>query len=213
MYDNVYSCANFYQPESIHQIKVFLRFPAGVNPNTVDSIKMNNLWVDRLPSGIGESAPNLTFFYSDNGNVKFIDRNNFANMGKLHTLAFSNHKLNFFSEDVFQEINNLRLLCLNNNLIEWLPKNIFSELLNLELAMLNDNQLTHLERDLFKNNLLLEFLSFENNKIKTIAINFTKLPKIKMINLKNNVCIKIIFVEGMNLETMQMLIRMYCSEF
>jgi Leucine-rich repeat (LRR) protein len=73
--------------------------------------------------------------------------------------------------------------------IEKLPENLFKNLKMLIIIDLNTNELTHLPKNLFADNLQLETVWLYGNKLQTIDVDFTKLPKIKTIYLRSNVCI------------------------
>jgi Leucine-rich repeat (LRR) protein len=73
--------------------------------------------------------------------------------------------------------------------IDEIPENLFKNLKNLKKVELGDNKLTHLPKSLFGDNLQLETIRLLRNKLQTIGVDFTKLPKIRTIALKDNVCI------------------------
>lgn len=199
-------------------MKVHLNFPADVNTNNIEKIKIHYLSLKRVPPGIGESVLNLKSFYSRDGNIEFIDRSTFRHMKNLNDLLLEDHKLTFLPQDVFWDLKDLVYLDLSSNRIENLPKNIFSRSLILEEVLFAHNKLTHLDADLFKNNLHLVKVWFPGNKLKTIAVDFTTLPKIKGINLTRNVCVNNFigdFGSGVKLESvleLQAAISSYCSE-
>jgi Leucine-rich repeat (LRR) protein len=84
------------------------------------------LWLLFKPSkhifnGIGEYFPNLKRLEISQQLIKFVERENFANMKNLEELRLQSNKIEFLPEDVFWDLTNLKIVNLSNNRLVELP--------------------------------------------------------------------------------------------
>jgi Leucine-rich repeat (LRR) protein len=144
---------------------------------------------DSVFEGLGETFINLRKLLIGPGRICLITRQDFFNMKKLESLFLSENRIKFASEDVFWDLRSLERLDIDDCKIEKLPRNLFKNLKKLKEIYLGGNKLTHLQKNLFTDNLQLDYVSLAGNKLQTINVDFTKLPKIKYIDLSYNICI------------------------
>jgi Leucine-rich repeat (LRR) protein len=167
-----------------------LRFKSNFNePEKVEKLTIDFKPFDRIVPGFAEIFPNLKKLEIYNQNIKFIEVEDFANLEKLEGLYLAGNPLKTLKENVFDKLGNLKQLHLNGCQLESLPTKIFSKLTKLEKIRLGRNQLTHLDKELFANNLELKTISLNGNKLQKIDVDFTKLPNIEYISMRDNDCI------------------------
>jgi Leucine-rich repeat (LRR) protein len=158
-------------------------------PESVTKVRIYFKQFDRMISGIGEHFFNLEELVMDTNHLKFIKAEDFSNMTNLKRMNLGYNSLKIDNENVFEKLKNLEELKLHVCKLFKLPSKIFSHHRNLKTILLFGNYLTHLERSLFINNLNLEYVDLNKNKLKQIDVDFTNFPKIKKVNLENNICI------------------------
>jgi Leucine-rich repeat (LRR) protein len=151
---------------------------------------------DRIVPGFGEIFPNLKELYIQHQDIKFIEADDFANLKKLERLVLRGNPLETLKENVFDKLGNLEELYFILCQLQSLPTKIFSKLTKLEKINLWTNQLTHLDKELFANNLELKRISLYDNKLQKIDFDFTKLPKIKEISMRDNDCIDLKYAKN-----------------
>lgn len=131
-------------------------------------------------------------------NCKFegLSEKTFWNLKKLRKLSLSSTELKSIPSQIFCDLTSLEELDLSHNLITSLHGSTFGCLANLKQIRLHSNQLDKLPAELFVNNLKLEVVQFSANLLSVIEVDFTRLTKLRVLELDHNTCIKEWFVDG-----------------
>lgn len=164
----------------------------------------------QIYAGFGETFPNLIRFDAFDS-IVFVERENFAGMTKLELLFLSGNKIEFLPEDVFWDLTSLERLEFYSNKIEKIPENIFKNLRKLKSLSFSFNKIEHLPKSLFVNNLEIEYLVAGNNPLKTIGVDFLKLPNLNSLNLENSNCIDFEAWNKMKIPEAQQRIHQNCT--
>lgn len=121
--------------------------------------------------------------------IKFVERENFANLLQLTWLILSNNEIEFLSEEVFVDLPELKVLGIERTRIKKLPEKIFNSLRNIQQIFLNYNQIEHLSKDLFIKNFELNEIGARFNPFKTIAVDFSKIANLETLLLVEANCV------------------------
>ncbi|CRK96186.1 CLUMA_CG009615, isoform A [Clunio marinus] len=141
--------------------------------------------------GPNEHIPAVDFF----SNVRSIEE---LNIEKRHD---DSKKLSM-SLDALKQLNNLKKLRFDIVDVNW-SENSLENFRNLnEFTYFNGN-MTKLFKNFFKNNLNLEVIRFSRNVFEEIEVDFTKLPKLKRIDLKYCGCISSEYIKDETTMTIQ----------
>jgi Leucine-rich repeat (LRR) protein len=140
-------------------------------------------------AGIGETFTSLKKLQIVLQEIKFVERVDFINLAQLEELYISYNQIEFLHEDVFQDLPNLHYLSLSQNKIQKLPEKILKNLTKLKEINFNSNRIEYLPKDLFADNLQLEKIYAWQNPLKTIDVDFTKLPRLGLLWLRDANCI------------------------
>lgn len=139
-----------------------------------------------MPNGIGETFPNLELLKIVLSPLKFIRRKNFASMEKLSTLDLSYNKIDKIPSKTFYDLPKLTTLNLSGNSIKFLHHDLFLNNPELEEFTAVKNGMNKLSFKTFQRNLKLKRFNVSFNKFQTISFDFTKLPHLSEVVLKNN---------------------------
>lgn len=140
-------------------------------------------------AGIGETFTNLKVLAIGDQWIRFVERENFADMSQLLELHLWQNQIDFLPEDVFLDLENLVRLDVSGNRIRKLPDKIFATLKKIKEINFGRNRIEHLKMDLFVNNFFLEKISAGDNLLKVIDVIFTKLENLIELHLKNAKCV------------------------
>lgn len=162
-------------------------------------------------AGIAEAFPNLEHLKIHDQQIKFIERENFANLSQLEELRLYHNKIEFLPDDIFNDVPNLKVLDLVHNRIKILPEKVFNKLWRVGEMYLNNNKIEHLSKNLFINNVELFMLQLDENSLKTIDDDFTKLPKLMFLNLRNANCVSFTVMSKSKISEMQEVIKQNCT--
>lgn len=156
--------------------------------------------------------PNFHKLFIVNCELKHIERSKLAKLTQLTYLNFFGNQLEYFEADVFDDLINLESLFFVYNKIKVLPVNLLSNLKNLFEFGSWANPIEIIPRKFFENNIKLEKIQMQDSNIKKIRFDFLTLPKLKLLNLKNNDCINARVCEScrFSLNSMQDLIDQEC---
>lgn len=179
--------------------------------SNVTSLNLSNNKIKEIPAGLLAGKTELEQFYIENNEVKDIPANLFKDTAKLDWISFAGNNLTSIEKNDFAGLDNLTILDLGSNAIKSIEAGAFDSLTKLDDFGLGSNKLTDLPSDLMKsmgatlksisldNNELvkipdtveqlqaLQTLAIFNNKITNLDnIDFSKLPNLKVLNLKSN---------------------------
>lgn len=162
-------------------------------------------------AGLGETFPNLEDLSTIHQSLKFIERQDFANMSRLKALRLFENKIEFLPEDVFQDLINLEVLLLQENRIKKFPEKLFSNLRKIEWISFEKNRIEHLPKDLFVNNIEIENIQASDNPLKIIDVDFTKLEKLWRLGLQPANCVNFWAVGKVKIPEVQKIINENCT--
>lgn len=179
--------------------------------SNVTSLNLSNNKIKEIPAGLLAGKTKLEQFYIENNEVKDIPANLFKDTAKLDWISFAGNNLTSIEKNDFAGLDNLTILDLGSNAIESIEAGAFDSLTKLDDFGLGSNKLTDLPSDLMKSmGATLESISLDNNELvkipdtveqlqalQTLAIfnnkitnldniDFSKLPNLKVLNLKSN---------------------------
>ena len=179
--------------------------------SNVTSLNLSNNKIKEIPAGLLAGKTELEQFYIENNEVKDIPANLFKDTAKLDWISFAGNNLTSIEKNDFAGLDNLTILDLGSNAIESIEAGAFDSLTKLDDFGLGSNKLTDLPSDLMKSmGATLESISLDNNELvkipdtveqlqalQTLAIfnnkitnldniDFSKLPNLKVLNLKSN---------------------------
>jgi len=149
-----------------------------------------------------------------NNKIESVHPESFKLLNKLKYLYLGGNRISELDENIFHENVQLEVLYLGSNKIKVLPKKLLWTLKNLDHFNAGINQIEVIDRDLFLNNKVVQYLTFSVNKLKIISVDFTKLLKIKQVDLRANTCIDLEFRDDNNAITLteiQQAINTNCS--
>lgn len=193
---------NYAQPSEIEEVHI------GATARIMQTPNANT--IDRIPSEIFDSFPNLCYFRMTT-NLKELTADDFAHAMNLTALNLSGNKLKLIKSNIFSPaarmprssrlhsnevprmrgeavfpLHKLRELSLERNEISDIEANSFNGLNSLLDVHLAGNQLTTIRRQLFAGLPLLKYLNLGNNKIESIQDGALELPALKLLNLAHN---------------------------
>lgn len=163
--------------------------------------------------GIGKAFPNIEDLFISNAHLKFIKRENFANMGKLKLIYFLGNEIENVSVDTFEDLSGLEFLSLCGSKLKSLHEDLLSKLINLQQFRANINEIEVLPENFFAHNPNLSEIYLIHGKLVSIKVDFTKLTQIKEIYLTENTCINENFLStSMAIADFQQRINSKCSK-
>jgi Leucine-rich repeat (LRR) protein len=107
---------------------------------------IEGLWLYFKPatyifSGIGEYFPILKRLEISQQLIKFVERENFANMKNLEELRLQSNKIGFLPEDVFWDLPNLKILNLSDNRLVEVPAKLLINSKQIEEVDTKNNRI------------------------------------------------------------------------
>ena len=142
-----------------------------------------------LFNDVGTNFKNMKHLSVTKTSLKALKRTEITKLIGLETFKFTMNDVELLREDVFWDLKNLTNLSLKGNGLKNISANHFIKMENLKIIDLSSNQLEYLREDLFEKNLKLETISMSNNPLKEIFFDFTHLPSLSNLILKNAGCI------------------------
>lgn len=153
----------------------------------------------------------LGFIILEGNSVKFVPTNFFNVLPNLKALRISDCSVETINENHFKSLSKLEYLYLDNNLIDNVASNAFTDLVNLKVLNLSSNRISALDENTFTTLQALEELYLSDNQIQFLHPKlFDSLyycvyivddmvfgdPTLKIIDLRDNLCINKIYVSG-----------------
>ena len=132
---------------------------------------------------------NLTSLEVSKTSLKSLRRSELAMLTGLEIFKFTMNNVGFLREQAFWDLENLRELSLQGNELKKVSEKHFIKMVNLKIIDLSTNKLEYLQKNLFVTNLNLESISLSDNPLKKISVDFTKLPLLSNIAMRNAGCI------------------------
>lgn len=177
----------------------------------IQDLKLNLTPSTYIFDGIGATFSTLKKLWISNQNIKFVQRENFANLEQLTWLNMQQNKIEFLSENVFWDLPNLLELDFQSNRIKKLPEKIFENLLKIENIWFERNKIEHLSANLFETNTELTMVRFSGNPLKIIDVDFSTLPNLKRLFLYQAKCVDFIAKTHARIPEVQKIINQNCS--
>lgn len=211
---------------SINRLKHFCQYIAGGDINSTSKFAAKLLpgdetvkivEIDFYPAihvlrGIGEEFPNLNELDILGESIKFVKREDFANMTQLSVLTMHDLLIDFLPKDLLVDLTNLNQIAITFCAIEEVPEVFFVNQEKLEKLSLRSNRLKDLHARLFKSNPMLSVVDLEGNNLQKINVDFTRLPALRFIILYNNACLNRAYVREYtkSIKSFQHDIEIYC---
>lgn len=148
----------------------------------------SNNEMTHLPSGFGQTFPNLQAFRATNVEIKYIKQENFANMRNLSLLNLCANKILTLPENVFMDLPQLDFLSIHTNKIRELPESLLAHSPQLIIFYFGANLVENLPEKLFASNHGLEEFYMRSGKLKTIDVDFRKFPNLTEVRFEGNKC-------------------------
>lgn len=164
-----------------------------------------------IVAGLGETFPNLEDVMITYQTIKFIEREDFADMPHLTGLRLFENKIEFLPENVFYDLPNLKKLFLSDNRIKKLPEKIFKNLQKIDFVNIENNRIEHLSKNLFINNVEIENIQASGNPFKIIDVDFTKLTQLWRLGLQPGNCVNFWAVGKVKIPEVQQLVNSNCT--
>lgn len=190
-----------------------------VGEKTVNDIEgviadRNNNQMTHLPSGFGKTFPNLKAFRATNVEIKYIKRENFANMRNLSLLNLSVNKILQLPENVFIDLPELDFLSIHTNKIRELPESILSHSPQLIIFYFGANLVENLPEKFFASNHGLKEFYMRSGKLKTIDVDFRKFPNLTEVRFEGNICTNSFysFNENSSMNAFMMTLELTCRK-
>lgn len=172
-------------------------------------------FTDHVLPGIGEEFPAITEFHVRGYSIKFIERRDFASMSQLTQLNLYGLSIDFLPDDLLADLPNLETIDITHCKIDQIPEKLFENQRELVKLYLGTNSISVLKKDLFKFNLKLELVKLERNNLLQIFVDFTKMPAIHAVDLRNNDCLNQYFLKGWSssesLQSLQSAVKSCCG--
>lgn len=155
----------------------------------VKRLEINFDQMNEIISGIGEEFPNLVQIHMI-GYIELLDRHDFSNMEQLQKLTMEKFQNKVWPEDLIADLVNLTDITIINTKTEEIPKTFIKQQTKLKkLSISYNDYFGSIEMDLFKYNPNLEMIEMNKNKhLERISVNFTQLPVINQIDIRDNFC-------------------------
>lgn len=164
-----------------------------------------------MPLSLGKCFPNLRTIVVWSSGLKELDTVNFEDMPYMKDLNFEDNIIEQLDENTFFKLDGLASLNLARNFIKVLPEKLLSSSKQLQSFIANNNQIEFLPASLFAANPKMSFVNFNCNKIKVIAIDFTKTKLKKVLGL-NNICADFFLNKVVDAKKLNALVKANCSQ-
>ncbi|KAG5667426.1 hypothetical protein PVAND_015406 [Polypedilum vanderplanki] len=193
--DNTYECFNN-KLKSTQQNTQISSITGSLNDQNVSKLRTVNIVsaeVTYIPdfTAVNRKFPKFDQLYIVLSGLKFVERKQLAKMPLLTLLNFFGNEIEFLPEDAFDDLKNLKILAFVQNKIKVLPPKLLWNLPKLVELWAYENPYEIIPRRFFKNNKEVVKLWMGYNKIKKIEVNFKALPKLDVLDLRENDCINL----------------------
>lgn len=143
--------------------------------------------------------------------LKYLTPVALLDMPNLREINFQDNIIEDIPEIFFMATPNLTSINLGTNKLKGLPEKLLMALAQLETFIASSNLIEFLPPGLFMGNFKLSFVNLNNNKIKVIAIDFTKLKSLKKVLGIQNTCADFYMNKIVPAEELNALVREKCS--
>lgn len=169
----------------------FVISSAFISFTNLESLVINNGGLRRIQPNAFANAGRLTNLrIQKNTQLTSIPSNAFAGLSNLIEADLWDNHIETIDETAFVGLSSLRFLYLDRNYIRRVPVNTFRTLPALETVFLPSNQLDSLDGRLFSNNQQLRQINVEQNQINGIGRNlFDGLSRLNVFNALGNSCV------------------------
>lgn len=117
----------------------------------------------------------------------------FSRLENLRMLDLRKNKLSVLHGDVFIYLKNLKKIDLSENFLTLLPSKLFNAMGQLQKVIANENSIRLFDSDMFHDNKNLEEVHLWQNKIRAIRFDANKMKKLKIFDVRGNICIDELF--------------------
>lgn len=162
-----------------------------------------------LVHGLINFFHNLEQIYIFRSDLKHLSRSDFKQYTQLRTISLSRNHLSILPFDTFEDLVDLEYFSLSFNQLTTIPN--LKTLLKLKELYLFENSIESLSSKEFLFNPNLEIIWLYHNKLQNIEPDvFDSLPKLRTVDMSNNICIDYKFTR-FNAEVMQYMIKENCA--
>lgn len=132
-------------------------------------------------------------------------------MPNLREVNLQHNIIEDIPEMFFMPTQNLTNINLGTNKLRSLPEKLLIALSQLESFIACSNLIEFLPAGLFMGNFKLAFVNLNNNKIKVIAVDFTRIKSLKKVLGIQNTCADFYLNNEMSAEKLNALVKAKCS--
>lgn len=150
-----------------------------------------------FPNNVGYLFPNLKYVLNEASGLKFVERKNFANMGKVKELSLAHSLIESVPFDSFFDLVNIEKIYFHFNKLTSFHKNTFDKNINLLHVYAYANRIEFLPAGLFSTNNKLIGIHFDNNQIKKIDLVLNPQRQYERLNFRNNACIDKVYPDDL----------------
>lgn len=134
---------------------------------------------------------NLRNLYLKDNKLEWLNVTLIFNRSSLHLIDLSENGLEYIAPGFFQYLVSLEDVSLYNNKLYFMEyfddfENLLRTLTKLHKINTSKNDLTVISEGLFDKNIDLESVDLSYNKLSSVNPSFTKLSKLRSLNLRNN---------------------------
>lgn len=146
-----------------------------------------------IPRKVAEFFPAVLHFSVISCKLEVVKMVQFSRLENLRLLDLRKNKLSVLPGDVFIYLKNLKKINLSENLLTLLPSKLFTSMPQLQKVIANDNSIRLFDSDVFHDNENIEEVHLWQNKIRAIRFDANKMMKLKIFDVRGNVCIDELF--------------------
>lgn len=140
-------------------------------------------------SVLREKFVNFDRLFIVNSGLKYVERRKLRQLPQLRILNFYGNDIESFEGDILYDLPQLEIFAFVNNKISVLPKNLLAKQLKLKEIWAWGNRIEAIPEDFFVNNKELTHIWFGTNPLKKIDVNFNQLPRLAVLDLRDDDCI------------------------
>lgn len=192
------------------------------NSRDVTVMQIKNGQVTHFPDlqKVTETFPNLNGFGITFTGLKKVEREKLKNLSRLKFFLINDNEIEEIPADAFYDLKNLELIDICRNKIKQLEPTWLTSMPRLRVFKARTNQFEVIPANMFRNNPELEEILFDYNQISQNQVNFSELPKLKLVAILENKCIDLEYCQDPNkpkcvrsLQQFNFLINGYCGVF
>lgn len=173
---------------------------------------INGCNITFLPSNLPQYFSNLKILIVWFSGLKYFERRDLYLGPNITEINFQDNLIENFPDNPFLNNTELKKLNFGGNRIKDLPENLLVYSVDLLVFIADRNLIEFLPKLIFSKNIYLEFVNLNNNRIKRIAVDFTKMPNIERVLGLNNVCANFYLNRKMNAIQLNKLVRANCTK-